>query len=177
MPEKETQEMSSVMFITIFSVRFTLLYYIPYCPEQAPIPKQAPTPPPAPPILIVLWFFEVLSVTAHHAKFLCSESEGRSAELTAAIVLRMPRHQASKVRTHLSVALFAAFFPCSTKFAYCKQRLNAAETWQQGYESVSFVARYSFLHYQAGLDEARSDDVVHPGSLLRIRCGPLLGDS
>ena len=29
-----------------------------------------------------------------------------------------PRHQASKVRTHPSVASFTAFFPCSTKFAY-----------------------------------------------------------
>ena len=29
--------------------------------------------------------------------------------------------------THPSVASFAAFFPCSTKFAYCKRRLNAAE--------------------------------------------------
>ena len=35
-----------------------------------------------PPILSVLWFFEILRVTAHHAKFLRSESEGRSAELT-----------------------------------------------------------------------------------------------
>ena len=35
-----------------------------------------------PPILTILWFFEVLRVTAHHAKFLRSESEGRSAELT-----------------------------------------------------------------------------------------------
>ena len=35
-----------------------------------------------PPILTVLWFFEVLHVTAHHAKFLHIESEGGSAELT-----------------------------------------------------------------------------------------------
>ena len=35
-----------------------------------------------PPILTVLWFFEVLCVTTHHAKFLRIESEGRSAELT-----------------------------------------------------------------------------------------------
>ena len=50
-------------------------------------------------------------------------------------------------------------------------------TWQRGYESVSFVAWYSFLHYQADLDEAWNDDAVHPGSLLRIRGGPLHGDS
>ena len=35
-----------------------------------------------PPILTVLWFCRVLHVTAHNAKFLRSESEGRSAELT-----------------------------------------------------------------------------------------------
>ena len=89
----------------------------------------------------------------------------------------MPQHQASKVRTHPFMASFVAFFPCSTKFAYCKWWLNAAETWQRGYELVGFVARYSFLHCRAGLNEARSDDVVHPGSLLRIRGGPLHGDS
>ena len=88
----------------------------------------------------------------------------------------MPWHQASNVRTHPSVASFA-FFLCSTKFAYCKRRLNTVETWQRGYESGSFVARYSFLHYRADLDEARSDDALHPGSLLRFWGGPLHRDS
>ena len=94
----------------------------------------------------------------------------------AVIALWMPRHQASKVRTHPSMASFAAFFPCSTKFAYCKWRLNAVETWQRGYESINFVARYSFLHCRAGLDEAQRDNSVHPHSLLRIRGGPLHRD-
>ena len=116
-------------------------------PSKRPYLSKCPPP--------VLCFFEVLRVTAHHAKFLCIESVGRSGELTAAIALWMP-HQASKVRTHPSVASFTAFFLCSTNFAYCKQRLNAAETWQRGYELVSYVARHSFLHCQAGLDEARS---------------------
>ena len=42
-----------------------------------------------PPILTVSWVFEVFHVTAHHAKFLCSELKTRSAELTyiAAIIL------------------------------------------------------------------------------------------
>ena len=35
-----------------------------------------------PPISTVLWFFKVLHVTSHHAKFLCSESKNRSTELT-----------------------------------------------------------------------------------------------
>ena len=68
------------------------------------------TSTPPPPILTVLWFFEVLHVTAHHTKIL--RSEGRSAEM---MLLWAPQHQASKDRTHLSVASFAAFFPCSTK--------------------------------------------------------------
>ena len=46
-----------------------------------------------------------------------------------------PWHQVSKVCTHHFVALFVVFFLCSTKFVYCKWRLNAAETWQQGYKS------------------------------------------
>ena len=72
------------------------------------------------------------------------------------------QHQASKVRTRRSVA---AFFPCSTKFAYCKRRLNAAETGQQGYEYVTFLAPYSFLHCRAGLDEATMpwQLTLHPG--------------
>ena len=93
------------------------------------------------------------------------------------IVLWMPRHQASKVCTHLSMASFAAFFPCSTKFAYCKRWLNTAKTWQRGYKSASFVERYSFLHCPARLNEAQSDDAVHCGSLFRIQGGPLHGDS
>ena len=45
--------------------------------SQAPIPEQAPTPQ--------FWQFcgfSRFSVTAHHAKFLRSEFEGRSTELT-----------------------------------------------------------------------------------------------
>ena len=34
------------------------------------------------------------------------------------------------------------------------QTTNASEGWQRGYESVRFLARYSFLCRQAGLDEA-----------------------
>ena len=78
-----------------------------------------------PSILTVLWFFEVLHVTAHHAKFLCSESEGTVGPLSShscdcSDVLWAPQYQASKVCTHLSVASFAAFLPGSTKFVNCK---------------------------------------------------------
>ena len=47
-----------------------LSYDLLYCPGQVPVPTQVPTPP----ILTILWFFEILCVTAHHAKFLRSES-------------------------------------------------------------------------------------------------------
>ena len=36
------------------------------------------------------------------------------------------------------------------------QATNASEGWQRGYESVRFLARYSFLQRRAGLDEARA---------------------
>ena len=70
-----------------------------------------------------------------------------------------PWHQASKVCTHPSVASFTVFFPCSMKFPYCKWRPKAAETQQWGYE---FVARYSFLRCQAGLDETQTKRQCKP---------------
>ena len=101
--------------------------------------------------------FVVLRVTAHHAKFLRSESDPKVGRLSShscdcsawrSLHGRHDIGRTSKVRTHPSVASFAAFFPCSTKFAYCRRRLNAAETWQRGYESIHFLARYSsWLHY------------------------------
>ena len=44
------------------------------------------------------------------------------------------------------------------------------ETWQQGYESISFVARYSFLNRWAGLNEARCDTIYFAS-----RVGPCMG--
>ena len=65
--------------------------------------------------------FRVLRVTAHHAIFSHSESEGRSTELMhiAAIVLmhfgrHNIRHQRFAVCTHPSMASFAVFFPHKT---------------------------------------------------------------
>ena len=119
---------------------------VPYCPGASAHP----------PILTVLWFFRVLRVTAHHAKLNPKVGLLSSHSCSCSDALWATRHQASKVRTHPSMASFAALFPCSTKFAYCKWRLNAAETWQRGYKLVSFVAWHSFLHYRAGLDKART---------------------
>ena len=97
-----------------------------------------------PSILTVLWFFEVLQVTAHHAKSLHSESEGRSAQLT---LLRLFRLAHTRLWPHSQCASPAAQTLCT-----------ANDDWmlrQWGYESVHFIARYSFLHCRAGLDEAR----------------------
>ena len=123
-----------------------------YCPEQAPIP-----------ILTVLWFFRVLRVTAHHVKFPRSKSEGRSTGLLSSHscncsdALWTTRHQASKVRTHPSVALFAAFFPCSTKFAYCKQRLNTAETYSNEATSRSAL-QHDAAFSTVGLASTNTDE-------------------
>ena len=55
-----------------------------------------------------------------------------------------------------SVASFTASFPYSTKFTYCKRRLNAVETWQQAiYKLLHVVTHYSFLHSWAGLNKAQ----------------------
>ena len=55
-----------------------------------------------PQILAVLWFFEVLHVTTHHAKTLRSESDGRSSPLSShscdcSNAFWAPWHQAWKV--------------------------------------------------------------------------------
>ena len=134
--------------------------YIPYCPQQVP-PHLSKHPPP---ILTVLWFFDVLCVAAHHAKFWGWAH-------IAVIAFWMPQHQASKVCTHLSVASFAAIFPCSTIFAYCKRQLNGAETWQRG-QLCSTIQLSPLSGWPRW-----SDDAVHPGSLLRIWGGPLHRDS
>ena len=63
----------------------------------------------------------------YHAKFSHSESKGpmSSHSCNCSDALRAPWHQASKVRTHLSLASFTAFLPCSMNW---KRRLNAVET-------------------------------------------------
>ena len=43
----------------------------------------------------------------------------------------------------------------SLQHKICKRQPNGAENWQQGYESVCFVAWYSFLYCRAGLDEVQ----------------------
>ena len=56
-----------------------------------------------------------------------------------------PRYLASKVRTHLSMTSFAAFFAGSIKFAYYKKRML---------QKLGFLAQYSFPYHRAGLDKA-----------------------
>ena len=71
-----------------------------YCPVQALIPVQAPTPS-----FVV---FEVLNETAHHAKFLCRESNvdplsTHTPSCDHSDALQVPQHPAAKFRTHASV--------------------------------------------------------------------------
>ena len=106
---------------------------------QAPTPVQAPILPPSnmdflrssvqPPTILnsCVVNLNVAPLSSHSCD--CSDA------------LWAPWHQASKVCTHPSMASFAAFFPCSMKFMYCKWWLNVAETWQRGYKSVHFAAQ------------------------------------
>ena len=54
-----------------------------------------------PQVLTILWYFRVLRVTHMHAKFLRSESEGRSHSCDCSDALWVPWHQASKICTHI----------------------------------------------------------------------------
>ena len=72
------------------------------------------------PILTVLWFFEVLCVTVHHTEFLPIELKlGQLSILhscTHPDLLQV--HDFWKQISHtLSIASFAAFLICNTKFA------------------------------------------------------------
>ena len=85
-----------------------------------------------PPLLTVLWFFRVLRVTAHHANSCVANLKVGPLSSHSSDALWTPRNQ---VRTHLSMAWFAAFLPCSTKFAHCRRRLNAL--WKLSNEAMS----------------------------------------
>ena len=106
--------MIEIYMCSVFSSGYK---HVPYCPEQAP-------PPNFERFMVLRVTPTLLNSRVVNPKVgpLSSHSCDCSGGLWA------PRHQASKFRTHPSVASFAVFFPCSTKFAYCKRRLNAAAT-------------------------------------------------
>ena len=82
---------------------------------------------------------------------------------------------APNIRRH-RFAYMGSVLPLRHKFAYCKRRLNAAETWQRGsYRSVRFLARYSFLHCRAGLDKARCKWIWYPAANFASGSGPRAG--
>ena len=76
-----------------------------------------------PPILTVLWFFEILRVTTHHTRFLCSEFKGRS---TVNGDIKLFSHSKSEPHTsvtalqdacvRMSVCLSMYVWPYSKKF-------------------------------------------------------------
>ena len=80
-------------------------FCLPYCPGKHP-----------PPILTVLWFLRALRVTIHHAKFWCSEFEGRAH--IASIVFDafwVPWHQASEGLHTLVRGLVRSVLPLQHK--------------------------------------------------------------
>ena len=109
-----------------------------------------------PPISTVLWFFEVLHVTSHHAKFLCSESKvGPLSSRIDVIILmsfRPPQHLAATFCTHQSVASFAAFLTCSTEthiLQATNNRRSLAMRQQVGPLLVHNTALASMKHGQS----------------------------
>ena len=62
--------------------------------------------------------------------------------------LWVPRHQASKVCTNLSIASFPVFFPWSSRTAVTTDCCGNLDTRLQ--------VQYSFLHCQIGLNKARA---------------------
>ena len=127
-----------------------------------------------PQILTVLWFFDALHVTM--------------LKLCVVNLMVGPVHWAHMLwlfwctlgtmtsgikgsQTHLSEASFAVFFPCSTKFGYCKQWPNAAEPWQQGYELVHFVAVTIQLSLLLGWPRWNTDE-----AMMQVNLVPLAGN-
>ena len=82
-----------------------------------------------------------------------------------------------KIHTHPSVSLFREFFYCSTKSTKCKWQLNTAENWQRDYDSVHFVARYSFLHCQGWPRQSMDETTMqYPlAANFTSRAGPCTG--
>ena len=101
-----------------------------------------------PPLLIVLWFFRVLCVTAHHANSCIVNPTVGPLSSHSSDALWAPRHQ---VHTHLSVAWFAALLPCSTKI-----RVLQATTERCG--NLAMRLRVGpLLHWRASLNEAQTN--------------------
>ena len=96
-----------------------------------------------PSIMIGLWFYEVLHVTAHHTKFFHSElcwAHVHSCNYSDAV--QMPWNPAAKVRTHPSVALSGVLPACTTDLCPM-QATNIVEAWQQGYSRSTFYRNCS----------------------------------
>ena len=83
----------------------------------------------------------------------------KSIELTyiAVIALMCFRHHEIRYQSFAHTVDSLVHSVLRLQFKICVvQATNASESWQRGYESVRFLARYSFLQRRAGLDEART---------------------
>ena len=82
-----------------------------------------------PPILTVLWLFEVLRITAHHAKFLRSESKVKSTERIAIVLMCFGAMTSGIKVSHIPVHSLVR----SVRLQYVirvLQPMNASEGWQ-----------------------------------------------
>ena len=119
-------------------------------------------------ILTALWFFKVLRVTTHYAKFLRGDSNADSSELWT---FESPRKNFAHV-DELQAPLYPAVRFAHTgrnfvrnvlrlQYEICVlQATKAVKPWQRDFGLARFLAGYSFLYYRAGLvclkNEARA---------------------
>ena len=100
--------------------------------------------------------FEVLRVTAHHAKFLRGESKvAHIHSCDHSDALQAPQHPASKFRTCTLIHSLIRSILSLQHRVHVLQVTNAVEAWPRDYWSVHFLARYNVFHRQGGLDELK----------------------
>ena len=104
------------------------------------------------PILMVLWFLEVLCVTTYHAKFLWSESNSRFTELKYIAAIVLIHFRCHDIRNQKFVHT-RPWSCCSVPCLQHEIRILQATTLQKlGHWAMSFLV-YSFLHCRAALDK------------------------
>ena len=128
-----------------------------------PIPAQVPNPPD-----LTVLFFEVLRVTAHHAKFLHSESEGRFVKLP--YLMHFGRHDIIQQRfAHTRCGLVCSVLPLQHEIriqqAMTERCRNLATRLRVGTLCSMIQLSPPSGWPQQSMDKAMmQDDSVPPGS-------------
>ena len=118
-------------------------------------------------ILTVLWFFKVLHVTVHHAKFLRGDSKVHS--LSSHSCNHSDMFQAP-IYTHYTPTIHPAARLVHTTSD------EPAMRWQRDFELVRFLVGYSILYCRAGIVRLKrmklgwSYDAVNSGHTKLILC-------